>query len=158
MIKDDRYWMVEALAEAETALAEGEVPVGAIVVRNGEAIGRGHNRVEQKGMPFEHAEVVAMWDAVRRTDRWALTESVLYVTIEPCAMCVGAILLGRLPKVVFGAREPRTGACESVLAIPTEPALEHRLTVIGGVEERRCRELLQRSFKAIRDDKASDAS
>lgn len=158
MIKDDRYWMARAIAEAESALAEGEVPVGAVVVRKGEVIGSGHNRVERKGMPFEHAEVVAMWDAVTRTDRWALADSALYVTVEPCTMCVGAILLARVPKVVFGAREPRTGACESVLAIPTEPALEHRVAVIGGVEEARCRDLLQRSFRGIRDDKTSDPS
>jgi tRNA(adenine34) deaminase len=149
-MKDDRYWMGKAIEEAEAAYSQGEVPVGAVVVRDGEILGRGHNRTEQTGFPFEHAEVVAMWDAVKRRDRWALAESSLFVTVEPCVMCVGAMLLGRVPRVVFGAREPRTGACESVLAIPNEPGLSHRLTVVGGVEEERCRNLLQRFFRAQR--------
>ena len=150
-MKTDSVWMGEAIVEAEKALAMGEVPVGAVVVRRGEIIGRGHNRVEESGSPFEHAEVVAMWDAVESHDRWKLTESVLYVTVEPCVMCVGAILLARLPRVVYGVREPRTGACDSVLAIPNEPGVEHRVAVIGGVEEDRCRELVQRSFRTQRE-------
>ncbi|MDH3217648.1 MAG: nucleoside deaminase [Candidatus Krumholzibacteria bacterium] len=149
-MQDDRHWMEHAIAEAEEALDQGEVPVGAVVVRRDQIIGRGHNRVEQSGFPFEHAEVVAMWDAVKRHDRWQLAESVLYVTVEPCVMCVGAILLARLPRVVYGVREPRTGACESVFAIPTEPRLHHRVAVVGGIEEKRCRELLQRSFREQR--------
>jgi tRNA(adenine34) deaminase len=157
VVKDDRYWMSHAIAEAEKALGEGEVPVGAVVVRRGEIIGRGRNRVERKGMPFEHAEVVALWDAVVNSDRWTLADSVLYVTVEPCTMCIGAILLARVPRVVFGTREPRTGACESILAIPNEPRLEHRVVVIGGVEEARCRELVQRAFRGARDETASGA-
>ncbi len=149
-MNDDRMWMGHAIAEAEKAFALGEVPVGAVVVRQGEIIGRGHNRVEEKGIPFEHAEVVAMWDAVRNHDRWRLAEGVLYVTVEPCVMCVGAILLARLPRVVYGVSEPRTGACESVLAIPNEPGLDQRVAVIGGVERDRCRDLLQRAFRVQR--------
>lgn len=146
-MKDDRYWMAMAIEEAEKAVKHGDVPVGAVVVCDGEVIGRGHNRVEERGFPFEHAEVVAMWDAVENRDRWALTESALYVTVEPCAMCIGAVLLARVPKVVFGAHEPKTGACESVFAIPNEPALDHRVAVIGGVEAERCRELVQAFFR-----------
>jgi tRNA(adenine34) deaminase len=142
--------MEQALAEAEQALALGEVPVGAVVVRQGRVMGRGHNRVERKGFPFEHAEVVAMWDAVARADRWALAESTLYVTVEPCIMCIGAILLARVPRLVYGAKEPKTGACESVLAIPNEPGLEHRLAVLGGVEAERCRALIQQAFRVRR--------
>ncbi len=142
--------MEQALAEAEKALAMNEVPVGAVVVRRGQVIGKGHNRVEQKGFPFEHAEVVAMWDAVAKSDRWALAESTLYVTVEPCVMCVGAALLARLPRLVYGAAEPKTGACESILAIPNEPRLEHRMAVLGGVEAERCRVLLQDAFRARR--------
>jgi tRNA(adenine34) deaminase len=142
--------MGEALAEAEKALAFGDVPVGAVVVRRGEIVGRGHNRVEQKGFPFEHAEVVAMWDAVANTDRWALADSTLYVTIEPCVMCVGAVLLARLPRLVYGAPEPKTGACESILAVPNEPRLQHRLAVLGGVEADRCRALIQQAFRERR--------
>ena len=146
----ERRWMEHAIAEGKTALDEGEVPIGAVVVRRGEVLGRGHNRTEQTGYPFEHAEVVAMWDAITRHDRWVLTESTLYVTVEPCVMCVGALLLARVPKVVFGTREPKTGACESVLTIPNEPGLEHRMAVIGGVEQARCRALLQEFFKEQR--------
>jgi tRNA(adenine34) deaminase len=149
---DDAVWMQHAIAEAEKALELGEVAVGAVVVRRGAIIGRGHNRTEKSGFPFKHAEIVAMSDAVKTHDRWALGEGVLYVTVEPCVMCVGAILLARLPRIVYGAREPRTGACDSILSIPNEPALDHRLTVIGGVEEARCRELMQRSFKTQRAD------
>lgn len=142
--------MEQALAEAEKALAMNEVPVGAVVVRRGQVIGKGHNRVEQKGFPFEHAEVVAMWDAVAKSDRWALAEGTLYVTVEPCVMCVGAALLARLPRLVYGTAEPKTGACESILAIPNEPRLEHRMAVLGGVEAERCRMLLQEAFRARR--------
>ena len=138
-----------AIREAERATAHGDVPVGSVVVNAGEIIGRGHNRVEEKQNPFEHAEVVAMWDAVTRHGRHKLSQSVLYVTIEPCLMCMGAIVLARVPKVVFGAREPRTGVCESILAIPNEPQLPHRVAVIGGVEEDRCRDMMQRFFRCL---------
>lgn len=144
--------MEEAIREAEKAVAHGDVPIGAVVVRAGKIVGRGHNRVEERRNPFEHAEVVAMWDAIERHDRFTLSESVLYVTVEPCVMCIGAIVLARVPRVVFGAREPRTGACESILAIPSEPRLPHRAAVIGGVEEERCREMLQRFFRERRDE------
>ena len=151
-MKDDGYWMERAVEEAEKALLDGEVPVGAVVVHGGEVIGTGHNRTERTGFPFEHAEVVAMWDAIERRDRWVLSESVVYVTVEPCVMCVGAMLLARIPKVVFGAREPKTGACESVLSIPSEPALEHRMAVIGGVKAERCAALLQEFFRRRREE------
>jgi tRNA(adenine34) deaminase len=150
-MRDDRFWMERAVDEARRALREGEVPVGAVVVHGGEVVGKGHNRTERTGLPFEHAEIVAMRDAVRRRDRWILSESVMYVTVEPCVMCVGAMLLARVPRVVFGTREPRTGACESVLSIPNEPTLEHRMTVIGGVEAERCAGLLQCFFQERRD-------
>jgi tRNA(adenine34) deaminase len=146
-VKDDRYWMNEAIREAEKAIGHDDVPVGAVVVHKNDIIGRGHNRVEEKSNPFEHAEVVAMWEAVSQRDRFALAESSLYVTIEPCVMCVGALLLARVPRVVFGAREPRTGACESIMAIPNEPRLEHRIAIVGGVEEARCRDLIQEFFR-----------
>ena len=111
---------------------------------------RGHNRTVKSGQPFEHAEVVALWDAVANAGVHALEQAVLYSTIEPCVMCIGAVLIARVPRVVFGAREPRTGACESVLAIPNEPRLTHRIAVLGGVEEDACRALMQRFFEARR--------
>jgi tRNA(adenine34) deaminase len=151
MAGSDARWMAEAILEAETAFAAGEVPVGAVVVLGDRVVGRGHNRSLRTGQPFEHAEMVALWEAVGRVGARELEQAVLYSTIEPCIMCVGAILLARLPRIVFGAREPRTGACGSVLSIPDEPRLLHRVAVIGGVEEGRCRDLMQRFFEARRD-------
>jgi len=142
--------MEDALAEAARAYADGEVPVGAVVVLDGRVVGRGHNRTLASGQPFEHAEVVALWDAVGAVGARAIENAVLYSTIEPCVMCIGAVLLARIPRVVFGAREPRTGACESIFAIQNEPRLLHRPLVIGGVEESRCRELMQRFFSERR--------
>jgi tRNA(adenine34) deaminase len=135
-----------ALEEAETAFREGEVPVGALVVLDERVIGRGHNQTERSGQPFEHAEMRALWEATKTAGAYGLEQAVLYCTIEPCVMCIGAVILARLPRVVFGAREPRTGACESIFAIPNEPRLAQRIAVIGGVEEIRCRELMQRFF------------
>jgi len=150
---DDAHWMNEALLEARTAYAAGETPIGAVVVLNGEVVGRGHNRTEKTGYPFEHAEVVAMWDAVGRCGAHALSEAVLYSTIEPCTMCIGAAILARLPKIVFGAREPKTGACESVFSIPNEPSLDHRMIAIGGIEAEACSELMQKFFREKRNEK-----
>ena len=139
-----------ALEEARAAFSQGEVPIGAVVVLGDEAIGRGHNQTEQSGQPFEHAEIRALWDATRSVGARALEQAVLYSTIEPCVMCIGAVILARIPRVVFGAREPRTGACESIFDIPNEPRLMQRIAVIGGIEEAACRELMQRFFEQRR--------
>jgi tRNA(adenine34) deaminase len=147
---NDAGWMREAIVEAQRGFDLGEVPVGAVVVLDGKVIGRGHNRVEVKGYPFEHAEIVALWDAVGSVGARALTEAVLYSTVEPCVMCIGAAILCRLSRVVYGAREPKTGACESVFDIPNEPRLNHRMAVIGGVEAGPCRELMERFFSLRR--------
>jgi len=148
----DSRWMLEAISEAERAFAQGEVPIGAVVVHGGEVVGRGHNRTRETGYPFEHAEVVAMWDAVGKLGAHALADTVLYSTVEPCVMCIGAAILARVPRVVFGAHEPKTGACESLFSIPNEPGLDHRIVVTGGVEAGRCRDLMQRFFKEQRAD------
>lgn len=139
-----------AIEEAETAFEGGEVPIGAVVVLGDEVVGRGHNRTEKTGQPFEHAEIRALWAATEKVGMHALDQAVLYSTIEPCVMCIGAVILARVPRVVFGAREPRTGACESIFAIPHEPRLVPRIAVIGGVEEAKCRELMQRFFERRR--------
>jgi tRNA(adenine34) deaminase len=144
---EDKYWMGRALEEARKAYESGEVPVGAVVVHRNRIVGRGHNRIEQTGRPFEHAEVVAMWEAVGTLGQKTLDDCVLYSTVEPCVMCVGAALLARVPRVIFGVREPATGACESVFSIPNEPALEHSMVVTGGVEEAPARELMQAFFR-----------
>lgn len=148
---DDAHWMVKAIEEAERAFDEGEVPVGAVVVHRNRIVGKGHNRTEKTGCPLEHAEMVAMWEAFGNLERRTLEDCVLYSTIEPCVMCIGAAMLARLPRVVFGAREPKTGACESVFSIPNEPALDHSIVVTGGVEEGRSKELMQAFFRRRRD-------
>jgi tRNA(adenine34) deaminase len=149
---DDSYWMKKALELAQTAFDSGEVPVGAVVVYRDRVIGRGHNRTEQTGRPFEHAEVVAMWEALGTLGRRTLEDCVLYSTVEPCVMCIGAAILARVPRVIFGVREPSTGACESLFSIPNEPALEHSLVVTGGVEEERARALMQAFFRQRREE------
>jgi tRNA(adenine34) deaminase len=142
--------MQVALDEARAAFGKGEVPIGAVVVLGDEVVGRGHNQTEASGQPFEHAEIRALWHATRSVGARALEQAVLYSTIEPCVMCIGAVILARIPRVVFGAREPRTGACESIFDIPNEPRLMQRIAVIGGVEEAACRELMQRFFEQRR--------
>jgi tRNA(adenine34) deaminase len=149
-MRDDRYWMGKALEMAERALDAGEVPVGAVVVRRGRVVGSGHNVTGESGLPFDHAELVALREAVVETGFRALEDCVLYSTVEPCVMCIGAALLARIPRVVFGAREPRTGACESLFSIPNEPGLEHPIVVTGGVEAQKARELLQAFFQRRR--------
>jgi tRNA(adenine34) deaminase len=149
-MRDDSHWMGKALEEAQRAFDLGEVPVGAVVVHRDRIAGRGHNRTESSGQPFEHAEVVAMWDAVGNLGQKTLEDCILYSTVEPCVMCIGAVLLARIPRVIFGVREPRTGACESVFAIPNEPTLENPVVVTGGVEEDRARELMQEFFRRQR--------
>lgn len=150
-MQDDANWMGKALELARKAFDEGEVPVGAVVVHRNRIVGRGHNRTVQTGQPFEHAEMVAMWEAVAALGHRTLDNCVLYSTVEPCVMCVGAALLARVPRVIFGVREPATGACESLFSIPNNPALEHSMVVTGGVEEERARDLMQAFFRNRRD-------
>jgi tRNA(adenine34) deaminase len=148
---DDAYWMGKAIEEARRAFDAGEVPVGAVVVHRGRIVGRGHNRTEETGRPFEHAEVLAMWDAVGNLQRKTLENCILYSTVEPCVMCVGAAMLARIPRIIFGAREPKTGACESVFSIPNEPGLDHPIVVTGGVEADRALALMQAFFRDRRE-------
>jgi tRNA(adenine34) deaminase len=148
---DDGFWMQRALQEAERAFRKGEVPVGAVLVRAGRVAGTGYNQVETSGNPFAHAEMIAMQDVVGQFGRWALRECTMYVSLEPCVMCIGAVILARIPRLVFGARETKTGACESVISIPNERTLAHGLVVTGGVEAKRSGEILQEFFKTRRE-------
>lgn len=148
---DDAYWMGKAIEEARRAFDAGEVPVGAVVVHRDRIVGRGHNRTEETGRPFEHAEVLAMWEAVGNLQRKTLEDCILYSTVEPCVMCVGAAMLARIPRIVFGAREPKTGACESVFSIPNEPGLDHPIVVTGGVEAEQALALMQAFFRDRRE-------
>ena len=129
----DEYFMRLALREAERALEHDDVPVGCVIARDGELIGAGPNERELRGDPTAHAEMVAIREAASRTGGWRLAGSVLYVTLEPCAMCAGAVVLARVPRVVFGATDPKAGAAGSVLDVLSEPRLNHRPQVAGGL-------------------------
>ena len=150
-MESDDYYMGQALAQAREALAAGEVPVGAALVGPaGEILAWAHNRPIGMNDPTAHAEVLALRQAGARLGNYRLPGLSLYVTIEPCIMCVGALLLARVRRVVFGAADPKGGACSSLYRIPQDPRLNHRLEVTGGVREEECRELLQDFFKARR--------
>ena len=142
--------MREALALADAAAEAGEVPVGAVVVLGHEIIGRGRNQPVASHDPSAHAEIVALRDAGARVGNYRLTDAALYVTVEPCLMCVGALVHARIGTLVYGATEPRAGAIESTQRAHEHPALNHRLLVISGVLARECGERMQRFFAARR--------
>src|SRR6266540_7091183 len=138
-------WMEEALTLAEQAAAEGEIPVGAVIAdREGKIIGRGRNRRES-GDPLGHAELIAIGEAARAIGDWRLEGTTMVVTLEPCAMCAGALVNARVERLIFGAHDPKAGFCGTLGNLVQDPRLNHRLEVIGGFEEKRARELLQRS-------------
>lgn len=138
--------MREALLEARAAEAHGDVPIGAVVVHAGRVIGRGHNEREHRADPTAHAEVLALQAAAAALGSWRVLDSTLYVTLEPCAMCAGAIVLARVPRVVYGAADPKAGAAGSVLDVLAEPRLNHRPAVAGGVLGDECADVLRRFF------------
>lgn len=148
MTDDD--WMAEALTEARAAGALGEVPIGAVVVRDEKIIGRGHNRRELDGDPLAHAEILALGQAARATPGWRLLDATLYVTLEPCAMCAGALVNSRVRRLVYGAADPKAGFCGSLGDLTQDPRLNHRLEVTGGVLEQECSDLLRSFFSALR--------
>jgi tRNA(adenine34) deaminase len=139
--------MRAALAQADAASERGEVPVGAVVVVGGEVIGEGFNQPIGAHDPTAHAEIVAIRDAARRTGNYRLAGATVYVTIEPCQMCVGALLHARVARVVYGAREPKAGAIESAMRAHEHPSLNHRLEAAGGVLESECRGVIQGFFE-----------
>jgi tRNA(adenine34) deaminase len=139
-----------AIAEAERAGAVGDVPVGAVVVRDGVVIGRGHNRREADGEPLAHAEILALRQAAAATEGWRLVGCTLYVTLEPCAMCAGALVNARVERLVFGAADPKAGYCGSLGNLVQDPRLNHRLEVAEGVLEGECSALLRSFFAALR--------
>jgi tRNA(adenine34) deaminase len=150
MVTDDERWMRAALAEAARALEHDDVPVGAIVVHDGEVIGAGHNERELRQDPTAHAEMLALRQAASALGHWRLLDTHLYVTLEPCAQCAGAIVLGRVPRVVYGTDDPKAGAAGSVLDILGEPRLNHRPAVLGGVLAADCAALLVEFFRSRR--------
>ena len=148
-IRDDAF-MREALALAQLAWDRGEVPVGAVVVKAGEIIGRGFNQPITACDPTTHAEIVALREAAAHLKNYRLVDCELYVTLEPCMMCVGAMLHARVRRVVFGASDPKTGACGSVINLPAEEKLNHHTTFEGGVLPGECSEMLKAFFREKR--------
>ena len=143
-------FMREALELADAAAASGEVPVGALVVLGEQIIGRGHNQPVASHDPTAHAEIVALREAGARVGNYRLTGASLYVTVEPCLMCVGAVMHARIGTLVYGASEPRAGAIESTQRAHEHPALNHRLTVVSGVLASECRQVMRQFFEAKR--------
>jgi tRNA(adenine34) deaminase len=146
----DEEGMRRALAEAEAALAHDDVPVGAVVVAGGRVIGAGHNERERRQDPTAHAEVLALRAAAAAVGSWRVLDATLYVTLEPCAMCAGAIVLARVPRVVYGTTDPKAGAAGSVLDVLDEPRFNHRPVVRSGVLADECAGLLRAFFAARR--------
>lgn len=142
--------MQQAIAEAEQAAAQGEVPVGAIIVHNGDIIGRGQNRVIRDSDPTAHCEIVALRQAARHLRNYRLTGCDLYVTLEPCAMCAGAILHARIVRLIYAAPDPKAGACGSVLSVLNHPKLNHRVQVTAGLLAGECSSMLTGFFRVRR--------
>jgi tRNA(adenine34) deaminase len=143
-------WMDLAITEAEQAAAHDDVPIGAVVVRDGELLARAHNRREVDGDPTAHAEILALREAARALGTWRLEGCTLVVTLEPCTMCAGALVLARIDRLVFGADDPKAGAVGALYDIPRDPRLNHRVEVVRGVQADRCGELLRSFFAARR--------
>jgi tRNA(adenine34) deaminase len=151
--RNDAYWMGKALREAEKAAARDEVPIGAVIVRDGVIIGRGFNLREGKRDPSAHAEMIAIRQAARRSGNWRLTGATLYVTLEPCLMCMGAIILARLERVVFGCYDPKGGAAGSLYDLSADQRLNHQVTLMPGVCQDLCAAMLSDFFRSLRSRK-----
>jgi tRNA(adenine34) deaminase len=146
----DVIWMTEALVEAREAAAAGEVPVGAVLVHEGRAISRAHNRTIGDCDPTAHAEMIAVRDAAKALGNYRLSGATLYVTIEPCAMCAGAMIQARIARLVYGCKEPKGGAVETCFAVFDHPMVNHRVEVTGGVLAEECARVMQEFFQARR--------
>ncbi|CAN5261552.1 tRNA adenosine(34) deaminase TadA [soil metagenome] len=149
-LPEDRFFMRNALRMAHRAESDGEVPVGAVLVRDGRIIAEGYNRPISTHDPTAHAEMIALREGAREIGNYRLADMVLYVTLEPCAMCAGAMIHARIQRLVFGARDPKAGACGSIIDLPAVPAFNHRIACVGGVLADECGELLRRFFAARR--------
>ena len=148
--KQHEYYMELALREAEIALTRKEVPIGAVIVQHGMVIGKGSNQTELLQDPTAHAEMIAITAAASYLESRRLEECVMYVTLEPCPMCAGAIVLARLPVLVFGAYDPKAGACSTLYTITNDTRLNHRVHTIGGILEEKCGGILKEFFKIRR--------
>jgi len=158
LLDPDRRWMRLALAEAERAAEAGEVPVGAVVVRGGQVVGRGHNQVERLGDPTAHAEMIAISAACETLGRKVLDGCTLYVTLEPCPMCAGAVVWARLARLVYGAFDEKAGAASTLYHIPQDPRLNHQVETVSGVEADAAADLLRAFFRARRLSATGDGA
>ncbi len=149
----DKYFMKEALKEAQKAYREMEVPIGAVIVHRGEIIGRGFNRVESLKNPLAHAELIAIDQASKSLDAWRLKDSTIYVTLEPCPMCAGAIVNSRIKRLVLGLSDPKRGCAGSMMNIVDNESLNHRVKVERGILEVESRDILQSFFRRLRSSK-----
>ncbi len=149
-IHSDEYFMGQALREAELAFEEDEVPVGAVIVFENRIIGRAHNQREQLTDPTAHAEILALTQASAELESWRLNGTTMYVTLEPCPMCAGALVNARVDRLVFGCMDPKAGACGTLWNLVQSEELNHRLQLVGGLMEEDCREILQRFFRMKR--------
>jgi tRNA(adenine34) deaminase len=149
-VTEHEQWMHAALREASRALDDDEVPVGAVVVHQGKVIGKGHNQMERLQDPTAHAEMIAITAAATHLQSRRLENCALYVTLEPCPMCAGAVVLARIPTLVFGAYDPKAGACGTLYTIPEDPRLNHRVHVVPGVCDAESESLLRSFFGRIR--------
>ena len=145
--------MQAALAEADIAESLGEVPIGAVVVFDGQIVGRGHNLRETSQDPTTHAEVIAIRQAAKQLKSWRLLDCTLYVTLEPCVMCMGAIILARIPQLVFGCRDPKAGAVGSIYNLAEDERLNHQVEVCEGILQQECSTQLSHFFKELREQK-----
>ncbi|HTL61864.1 MAG TPA: tRNA adenosine(34) deaminase TadA [Nitrospira sp.] len=148
--EDDGAFMYAALEEAAKGAAMGEVPIGAVLAHEGRIVARSHNHRELWQDPTAHAELIVIREAAKALGRWRLVDSTLFVTLEPCAMCLGAIILARVPRLVFGANDPKGGACGSVLNFASDPRLNHRVDVVGGIFADESQRMLAQFFKELR--------
>jgi len=149
-LTDDTTYMQEAIAEAQLARAKGEVPIGAVIVHEGQVIGRGHNLRETSNDPTSHAEMVAIRQAAKAIGHWRLLETTLYVTLEPCVMCMGAIILARIPRLVYACRDPRAGAVGSIYDFSSDERFNHKVEVVEGVLGEECSRMLSGFFQELR--------
>jgi len=154
--RSHEYWMRRAIREANKAQGKDEVPIGCVIVRDGTVIARGHNLRETSQDPAGHAELIAIRKAARKLGSWRLLETTLYVTLEPCIMCMGAIILARIPTVVFGCYDPKGGAAGSLFDLSNDPRLNHRVDLIPQILEQDCSELLRSFFAELRRRKRED--
>lgn len=146
LLQPHAVWMRAALDQARQAFEEGEVPIGAVIVHNDRIIGAAGNQREQLKDPTAHAEMIAITQAAAAIGSWRLLDCTLYATLEPCPMCAGAIVQARLPVVVYGTTDEKAGACHTLYQITSDPRLNHRATVIGGVLQEECRDILREFF------------